>query len=96
MSMDLDNETGEYGISVVPRGVIHVWRSRCHKIADVSLNILLAQTCRTYGRGSPIRALLYSLVITLCTCRLGWLELSVMALGGVDLAYGMVLRLITI
>ena len=86
MSMDLDNETGEYGISVVPRGVIHVWRSRCHKIADVSLNIPLDQTSLTYGRGTPIRALLYILVLTLCTRRLGWLELFVMALGDVDLA----------
>ena len=84
MSMDLDNETGEYGISVVPRGVIHVWRSR--KIADVSLNIPLAQTSLTYGRGTPIRSLLYILVLTLCTRRLGWLELFVMALGDVDLA----------
>ena len=94
--MDLNNETGEYGISVVLRRRYPCVRSRCHKIADVSLNILLAQTCRTYGGGSSIRALLYSLVLTLCTRWLGWLELSVMALGDVDLAYGMVLRLITI
>ena len=40
----------------------------------------------THGGGTPIRALMYSLVLTLCTRRLGWLELFVTALGDVDLA----------
>uniref|UniRef100_A0AAV1SZQ2 Pentatricopeptide repeat-containing protein n=1 Tax=Peronospora matthiolae TaxID=2874970 RepID=A0AAV1SZQ2_9STRA len=40
----------------------------------------------THGGGTPIRALLYDLVLTLCTRRLGWLELFVTALGDVDLA----------
>ena len=46
----------------------------------------------THGGGTPIRALLYSLVLTLCTRRLGWLELFVTALGDVDLAESLGLR----
>ena len=46
----------------------------------------------THGGGTPDRALLYSLVLTLCSRRLGWLELFVMALGDVDLAEGLGLR----
>ena len=43
----------------------------------------------THGGGTSIRALVYNLVLTLCTRRLGWLELFVMALGDVDLAEGL-------
>ena len=38
----------------------------------------------THGWGTPIRALLYSLVLTLCTRRLCWLELFVMDLKDVN------------
>ena len=40
----------------------------------------------TYGGGTPIRLLLYSLVLTFCTRRLGWLEIFEMVLGDVNLA----------
>ena len=39
--------------------------------------------------GTLIRALLYGLVLTVYTRRLGWIELFVMALGDVDLAEGL-------
>uniref|UniRef100_A0AAV1TPG4 Uncharacterized protein n=1 Tax=Peronospora matthiolae TaxID=2874970 RepID=A0AAV1TPG4_9STRA len=61
-------------------------------VKSISQNCLYecrSSTCPdlpTHGGGTPIRALLYDLVLTLCTRRLGWLELFVTALGDVDLA----------
>ena len=58
------------------RGIV-MWRSRSHKIADVSLDLPLPQKCRhTEGvlRSVPVQ---YSLVLTMRIDRLGWLELFV-------------------
>uniref|UniRef100_A0AAV1UPK7 Retrovirus-related Pol polyprotein from transposon TNT 1-94 n=1 Tax=Peronospora matthiolae TaxID=2874970 RepID=A0AAV1UPK7_9STRA len=73
------------------RDVVRVLTNE-HVVNSISQNCLYecrSSTCPdlpTHGGGTPIRALLYDLVLTLCTRRLGWLELFVTALGDVDLA----------
>ena len=60
-------------------------------VKSISQNCLSegrSSTCRdlpTHGAGTPICALMYNLVLTFCTGRLGCLELFVMNLGNVDL-----------
>ena len=65
------------------------WGIVVKSISQTYLSECRSSTCPylpTHGGGTPIRALLYNLVLTLCTRQVGWLELFVTGLGDVDLA----------
>ena len=74
------------GTGSVVKSVSHLFR--CERLSSTCPDL------PTYEGGTPIRALLYILVLTLCTSRLGWLELFVTALGDVDLAMRLGLKFV--
>ena len=78
------------------RQKLNLRQSRSHKIADVGLDLPLCPDMTTYEGGILIYALNYSLVLTLCTRRLCWLELFVTALKDVDIAWSLRSSLITV